>query len=75
MDKVLILTDGKRSIWVNALTGNPILDEDGNAVTAVIDPKQIEASKTLPETARKIVDLLETADHSLSETNDQFKPL
>lgn len=73
--KVLILTDSKRSIWVNALTGNLILDEAGNPVTALVDPVEIEASKVTPEAARKIVDLIETADHSLSDSNDQFKPL
>ncbi len=73
--KVLILTDGKRSIWVNALTGNVILDGTGNPLTTVIDPVKIEGSKLSAETAREIVDLVETADHSLSNSNDQFKPL
>lgn len=73
--KVLILTDGKRSIWVNALTGNPILGEDSNPVTALVDPVKIEALKIAPEAAREIVDLIEKADHSLSDANDQFKPL
>lgn len=73
--KVLIITDGKRSIWVNALTGNAILDEAGNPVIAVVDPVKIEGSKLTAETARGIVDLIEAADHSLSDTNDQFKPL
>ena len=72
--KVLILTDSKRSIWVNALTGNPIIDEVGNPVTTLVDPMRIEASKIAPEAARKIVDLLEMAEHSLSDSNDQFKP-
>lgn len=71
--KVLILTDGKRSLWINSLTGNPILDETGNAVTTLIDPVQIEGSKITPEAIRKIVDQLETAEHSLSAANDQFK--
>lgn len=73
--KVLILTDGKRSIWVNALTANPILDASGKPVTTVVDPVKIEGSKLTPEQAREIVDLIETADISLSESNDQFKPL
>lgn len=73
--KVLIITDGKRSIWVNALTHNFILDEAGNSVATVVDPVKIEGSKLTAEAARKIVELIETADHSLSATNDQFKPL
>jgi len=73
--KVLILTDSKRSIWVNALTGNAILDENGSPITTLVDPTAIEGSKLSPETARAIVDLIEKADHSLSETADQFKPL
>jgi type I restriction-modification system DNA methylase subunit len=73
--KVLILTDSKRSIWVNALTGKPILNEDGDPVTTLVDPTTIEASKVTPEAAREIVDLIEKADHSLSETNNQFEPL
>lgn len=73
--KVLILTDGKRSIWVNALTGHRILDETGNPLTTIVDPVKIEGSKLTAEAARKIVDLIETADHSLSHSNDRFKPL
>lgn len=73
--KVLILTDRKRSIWVNALSGNVILDEVGNPIMTVVDPVKIEGSKLSAEAAREIVDLIEKADHSLSNTNDQFKPL
>ncbi len=73
--KVLILTDSKRSIWVNALTGNLILNEDGNPVTTLVDPTVIEASKLTPEASRVIIDLIEKAEHSLSDTNDRFKPL
>lgn len=73
--KVLILTDGKRSIWVNALTENSILDEAGNPVATLVDPVKIEGSKLSAEAAREIVDLIETADHSLSYTNDRFQPL
>lgn len=73
--KVLILTDSKRSIWINAITGNLILSEDGSPVTALVDPTTIEASKVTPEAAHEIVDLIEKADHSLSDINDQFKPL
>lgn len=73
--KVLVLTDSKRSVWVNALTGNPILDEDGKPVTTLVDPTAIEASRILPEAIRAIMDAIEKADHSLSATNDQFAPL
>lgn len=73
--KVLILTDGKRSVWINALTGNPILDGTGQPVDAVVDPVKIEGAKLSAEATQEIVDLIETADHSLSQTNDQFQPL
>lgn len=73
--KVLILTDGKRSIWVNALTGGAILDEAGAPVTQLVDPVKIEGGKVSAEDERRIVDLVEKADHGLSDTNDRFQPL
>lgn len=73
--KVLIFTDSKRSIWVNALTGNRILDEDGTPVTTLFDPVRIGAGKLSAEDERRIVELVEKADHCLSDANDRFQPL
>lgn len=60
---LLIVTDSKNSIWINALTGRVVLDENG---TPLVYPFVVEDSK-LPL-------IIEKASYSLNERNDQLLP-
>lgn len=40
--RVYIVTDGKKSIWVNPATGNEILQEDGSKITLNFDKKSAD---------------------------------
>ena len=73
--KLLILTDGKRSLWYNALTGNPVLDADGTPVKALVQPSMIEGGRISPEAVREITEFIDKADYSLSDTNDRFESI
>jgi type I restriction-modification system DNA methylase subunit len=71
--KLLILTSGKKTYWFNALTGQPVLDESGKEVRALFDPRAVGSLS--PEEQAALVALVEKADYSLSDTNDQFQPI
>lgn len=62
--KIFVATDGTKFVWVNSLTGNRILDEDGNEVIAPIQPK-IEERKTAKLIERLNIDLTDTNDRLL----------
>ena len=60
--KILIVTDGTRSFWINALTGETIRDAAGNPVTAVFNPFVVKNASNLEH-------LLDEIDASISATN------
>ena len=61
--KIIIATDTKDTLWVNALTGAKIIDENGNAVTSqfVITDEKLPA-------------LIEKINYSINEKNNQILP-
>ncbi|WP_025146615.1 N-6 DNA methylase [Pedobacter jeongneungensis] len=61
--KILIATDTKDAVWVNALTGERIKDEDGKELKTLFDPK-----------SDKIADLIEKVSFSINEINNDIKP-
>lgn len=62
--KIIIATDTIDTLWVNALTGEDIKDEDGNAIARQFNPSD--------ETIAK---LLEKINYSLNEKNNQILPI
>lgn len=64
--KVFVATDGTKFVWVNALTGNRILDENGNEIISSINPKTEE---------RKTAQLIERLNRDLSDSNDQLQAI
>ena len=64
--KIFVATDGTKFVWVNSLTGNRILDEEGNNIVAPIQPKIEE---------RKTAKLIERLNLDLSATNDQLQEI
>lgn len=73
--KLLIITDGKKTYWYNALTESPVLDEQGAPVDCHVDLPKLDSESLTQEEEAKLVDLIEKADYSLSETNNQFHEL
>lgn len=61
--KIFIATDTKEAVWVNALTGNIIKDQDGNEIRIPFNPK-----------TEVVVDFLEKIHDSINELNDNIKP-
>ncbi len=72
---MLIITDGKKTLWYNALTEQPVLDENGDKLRFHIDPAKIDGQALSPEDETAIVTLIEKADYSLTQDNDQFHEL
>lgn len=64
--KIFVATDGSKFVWVNALTGNRIKDENGNDIVSPIQPKNEE---------RKTAKLIERLSLDLSSTNDQLQEI
>lgn len=71
----LIITDGNKTLWYNALTERPVLDENGKEVKFHVDLAKIDSQTLLPEDEATLVALIEKADYSLTKSNDQFQEL
>lgn len=59
--KIVIATDTVDTIWINALTGERILDEEGKNISLLFDP----FNEQLPV-------LIEKISYSINETNNQL---
>jgi type I restriction-modification system DNA methylase subunit len=70
--KVLIVTSGKKTFWINALNGEKILDEKGNPLNTVFDIKPIIEGKLSNEALSSLETLIDKIDHSLTEKNNQI---
>ena len=71
--RTLIITDGRdKTFWINALTEQPVLDEYGNEVRNRFDLKRIDGQNLTSEEEAQLIGLIEKADYSLSEENNQF---
>lgn len=74
--KVLIVTSGKKTFWINALNGEKVLDEKGNPLNKAFDAKEIIEGKLSNEELSSFETLIDKIDHSLSKTNNQiFRPV
>lgn len=73
--KVLVITDGKKSYWINPLTENAILDEHGKPVRELFNPAKVDGEALTPEEQARLISLIEKAEYSLTNTNDQFMEL
>ncbi len=61
--KIIIATDTVNTLWVNALTGKDICDEDGNIIKEPFDAS-----------SEKIESLIEKINYSINEKNNQILP-
>ena len=60
--KVYIVTDGKKSFWINPATGNEIVQEDGSKITFNFDKNSTDC-----------ITLINKIRASISASNDQLK--
>lgn len=65
---LLIVTDSKKTFWINPHTRNPV--DPGKQKLPVFDAKKIISGKTFPEALLRIEKAIDQADHSLTATND-----
>lgn len=70
--KILIVSDGKKSIWINALTGKPIT-KNGIKVTQVFDASKIIGNELTLEEKLQLENLIDQAEYSLSEKENDIK--
>lgn len=61
--KILIATDTKETVWVNAFTGKRIKDEKGHELKINFNPKD-----------EKITALIEKISYSINELSNEIKP-
>jgi type I restriction-modification system DNA methylase subunit len=66
---VLIITDGKQTIWINPHTEGEIT-QGGVAVKEDFYPKDVEGRALTREAAARIADLIEHADQTIGPDND-----
>ena len=69
--KVLVVTDGQQTLWINALTGNKITDESGDQLRTFSARRILDGQLTAEEITQ-LEELLDKADESLSEHNDSL---
>ncbi|MBI2437006.1 MAG: N-6 DNA methylase [Candidatus Magasanikbacteria bacterium] len=60
---IFIATDTQETVWVNALTGNRIGDENGKEIKTLFDPK-----------SESIAELIKKINESINEESDNIKP-
>lgn len=64
--KIYVVADGDKYIWLNPITGNLIVDENGNQITRKIDPK-VEP--------KKVAEFIDLVSLSVSAENDTILKL
>jgi type I restriction-modification system DNA methylase subunit len=67
--KLLIVTSGKKTIWVNALNGKRVLLENGKELRQAFDAKPLEEISLSNEDAAALEQLIDKIDHSLTKDN------
>lgn len=70
LGKLLIVSDGNLTFWINALTGDPVTDAKGADVRRPFDAGALAKGKISHEEMLEIERLIDMAAHSLSEDNN-----
>ncbi|MEK0452586.1 MAG: hypothetical protein AGIKBDMD_00522 [Synergistaceae bacterium] len=52
--KIYVVTDGQKTFWINPLTGNPILSENGEPITTVFNQYSQECIRLISKTLSSI---------------------
>lgn len=72
--KLLIVTDNNKTYWINALSGSPIQDENGAALSKVVDVRDFQNGSLSKEEIKAFEDLIEKIDSSVTEGNNTLTP-
>lgn len=72
--KLLIVTSGEKTIWINALNGHQVLTETGDVLAEIFNMKAILEDKLTREQLNNFEYLIDMIDYSLSTENDQIQP-
>lgn len=64
--KILIVTDGTSTLWINALNGERIVDGQNNPVVATFNPKIVKNTNSIER-------LIGELDESLTKTNSKVR--
>ncbi len=67
--KIYIISDGNTFIWFNPLTGEPILDEDGNQVSRKINPKELTQEQN-----KELAEFIDDVCYCIDDNNNQLIP-
>lgn len=67
--KLLVVTDGTKTLWLNALNGNRVV-RNGRVVDLVFDAARIVGETITIEEKIDLESLIDQADYSLDEKND-----
>lgn len=70
--KLLIITSGKKTIWINALNGERVLSENGQELKQVFDSQPIEEGSLSSEKIAELEQLIDKIDHSLTDENNKI---
>lgn len=68
--KLLIITSGKKTIWINALNGERVLSENGEELKQTFDAQPIEKGALSSEREAELEQLIDKIDHSLTNENN-----
>lgn len=69
--KLLIVTDGSKTFWINALSGQEI-KRNGKTIPFVFDAEQIISGEITIEEKIDLENLIDQAEYSLTETNNDI---
>lgn len=69
--KLLIVTDGEKTFWINALNGEEI-KRNGKNIPFVFDAEKIVSGKITVEEKIDLENLIDQADYSLTETENNI---
>lgn len=68
---LLILTDGKKSLWINPYTEN-VIQHQGSDLNVLFDPKKVSAQTVTDEERIELLDLINLADQTIGPDNDEL---
>lgn len=71
--KILIVSSGKKTFWINALNGSEICNSDESPLTDIFDVKEIENLSISAEESFLLESLIDRIDQSITEENNVIK--
>jgi hypothetical protein len=69
--KLLIVTDGNKTLWINALTGNEV-SRNGKKIPLIFDANKIVSNKMTVEERIDLENLIDQAEYSLTELSNEI---